>query len=96
MTDDVHALMSRAERRKPGFIKNPNVDGLVAAVIRLTMEVSALRDRLDIHEALAERHGIGGADAIEKFEPDPALTERRMRRRERLIALVVRDLKAVE
>ena len=88
-------LMSRSDRVKPRFVESSNIDGLIAAVIRLTMEVSAIRDRLDIHEALAERHGVGGEAEVERFEADPALSARRMNRRQRLIEAIVRDLTAV-
>ncbi len=103
MTDDaeqppprtVHDLMSHLERRKPAFVEGSNIDGLIAAVIRLTMEVSMIRDRLDIHEAVAERHGVGGEAEVESFEADAALNAKRLARRERLIETIIRDLTAV-
>ena len=91
----IHGLMMDAERVKPRFIESSNVDGLVAAVMRLTMEVSALRDRLDIHEAIAERHGVGGEAEVEAIRADAALAGKRADRRQKLIEAIVHDLTAI-
>jgi len=91
----VQSLMMDPERTKPKFIESTNVDGLVAAVLRLTMEVSTLRDRLDIQEAIAERHGVGGEAEVEAFRADAALNEKRADRRQRLVESIIHDLTAV-
>lgn len=91
----IHGLMTDPGRVKPTFIESSNVDGLVAAVLRLTMEVSALRDRLDIHEAIAERHGVGGEAEVEAFRADEALVGKRAERRQKLIESILHDLTAI-
>ena len=47
-------------------------------MIALMSEVSALRDRLDTHEAVAELGGVATTAAIEAYE----LTSERLRERE--------------
>ena len=64
------SMMHDPKRARPQFIRNVDMDKVVDALLRLAMEVSVIRDRLDIHEALAEQHGIA-ADAVEApDEPD--------------------------
>jgi hypothetical protein len=89
----VAELLGALERAKPAFIAQPGMDQAVAAVLRLAMEVSALRDRLDTHEALAEASGAYGAAEIEAYQPDPERRARRAAERARLIDGLMRDLR---
>lgn len=78
-------------RRAPEFIRGASTDGLVKAVMRLAMEVSVLRERMDVYEAVSSQQGIS-EETIESFVPDEALQKKRAERRKRLIRLLVKDL----
>ena len=88
----VEALMLHPSRRTPDFIKDASATGLVKAVMRLAMEVSVLRERMDIYEALAQRHGYGDEAEFESFVADEDLQQKRAARRDRLVRLLVDDL----
>lgn len=81
------------ERTKPRFLSEPGMDKAVSAIMRLAMEISVLRDRLDTHEALAERTGAYTAADIEEFTPDPARAAQRAERRAALIEGLLHDLR---
>lgn len=85
-------LMLDQNRTKPSFIKSPDMDQVVDVVLRLAMELSVLRDRMDIYEKLAEQHGFGGSEQIESFTADEALTQEQSSRREKLIQRILHDL----
>lgn len=91
-TSQVEQLLLDPERGKPEFIDHARPDQLVDAVMRLAMEVSMLRDRLDVHEALAERHGYGGADAVDAYVLSAETLEKQARRRARWVQRIVHDL----
>ena len=88
----VNALMSDPARERFKFIEQVDMDRVVAAILRLTMEVSVLRDRIDTHESLAERHGGYSLADVESYRPTPEEEKRRGQRRETLVARIVRDL----
>jgi len=67
----VRTLINDAHRRKPEFMTEPGMDKALAAIMRLAMEVSVLRDRLDTHEALAERSGAYTSEEVECFIAGP-------------------------
>ncbi len=60
--------------------------------LRLTMEVSVLRDRIDTHESLAEKNGSYSSADVESYRPTPEEEQRRAERRTTVVARVVRDL----
>lgn len=60
--------------------------------LRLTVEVVVLRDRIDTHESLAEKHGDYSLADVESYRPTPEEEQRRAERRRTLVARVVRDL----
>ncbi len=91
-TKTVADLMTEQSRTKPAFIETPNMDQVVDVVLRLTMELSVVRDRMDIYEKLAEKNGFGGAEAIEAFNADEELTFQQSSRREKLIQRILHDL----
>lgn len=91
-TPSVADLMLDSQRTKPAFIENPNMDQVVDVVLRLAMEISVLRDRMDIYEQLSEEHGFGGAEKIEAFTGDEALQAQQSERREKLVQRILHDL----
>ena len=89
----VDALMSdpvRGERHH--FIDKVDMDRVVAALLRLTMEVSTLRDRLETHESLAAKGTAYSHDDVEAYMPTPEEERRRAEKRQHLISRLVRDL----
>jgi len=88
----VHAMMTDPERVKPDFIADPSMDKLVSVVMRLAMEISVLRERLDAHEALAERHGGYSSDDVDAYAPDPDRQAKRAAWRKALVEKIVHDL----
>ena len=77
---------------RPRQIDELSPDQLVAALLRLTMEISVLRDRLATHEALLAEHGLLSAASIDAFEPKGEERESRMQARMALIDSVIGDL----
>lgn len=92
-SQSVAEMMMAEQRRKPDFISEPKMDKLVDVVLRLAMEVSVLRERLDIHEAIAAENGTGGPQAVEDFVPDEAFVKRQQEQRELWVDRVLNDLK---
>ena len=66
------------------------------ALLTLTQELWVLKDRQRILEALLEDNGIVVADAIDAYQPDPALTERLGEERRQLIDAVLSALQSRE
>jgi hypothetical protein len=76
---------------RPHQITELDPDQLVAAILRLTMEISVLRDRLATHEQLLADHGLN-AQAIDEFRPSAEERQRRAAARMHLIDSVMKDL----
>lgn len=89
----VRALINDPERTKPDFIGEPGIDKTLSVVLRLTQEISVLRDRLDTHEALAEKSGLYGQDDIDNFKPEPERIKQRAENRMKLIESIMHDLR---
>ncbi len=77
---------------RPNQIENLTADQLVAALLRLTMEISVLRDRISTQSALLEQHGLIERQAIEDFTPTAEELAERSAARTELIAGLIDDL----
>ena len=77
---------------RPTQITELSPDQLVAALLRLTMEISVLRDRLATHEQLLAEHGLLSAESIDAFQPKAEERQRRTAARVTLIESVLNDL----
>lgn len=82
-----------AKGHAPKFHDDRAIDQLMAMVTALTAEVAILRERLDTHERLAERHKLYGRDEVENYQPDAAAAKDRTAARQRLLRKVYRVLK---
>lgn len=89
----------RAPRRRwargvdrPRYLKAEDIDRMMIMFLALMSEVSALRDRLDTHEAVAELGGKPSSAAIEAYELTP---ERQMQREATRQAMIKRVLRAI-
>jgi hypothetical protein len=95
MSDMANTKTLRARPRKargqdrPTFL-SPDLDRVVIMVTSLMAEVSALRDRLDTHEALAEQGAVATLAAVERFELDAERQVAREKRRDAMLGRVLR------
>jgi hypothetical protein len=78
---------------RPQQIESLTPDQIVAVILRLTMEISTLRERLATHEQLLQQAGVFSDAAIDDFQVDAEDKSRRQAERQRLIEGVVSDLR---
>ena len=88
---------SRAPRRRvaigpprPQYMLNEENDRMMMIIAALTAEVSALRDRLDTHEALGEKQQFAGSGDVEKFRLTADRQQSREIARQQLLSRVFR------
>ncbi len=77
---------------RPTHLKSLSPDATVAAILRLCMEVSVLRDRLRTHEALLAEHGLLSPDAVDDYAVPAAESKLRNEANQTLIEQIVADL----
>lgn len=77
---------------RPRQIEALTPEQLVAAFLRLAMEISVLRDRLHSHELLLEQHGLLSADAVDEFQAPAEATRRRQQASMELVEKLLGDL----
>ena len=99
MSDDAAALPTvdelldeRADSR-PDFMGDISGDRVLDAVLRLAMEVSVLRDELDVYEAVLTEAEPAFRERLERFKASPELEAARMTRRRTLVRRLLRDLR---
>ncbi|WP_428149656.1 hypothetical protein [Brevundimonas sp.] len=91
-----HPVERRPRRRwargvdRPQYLRAEDIDRLGIMMVALMSEVSALRDRLDTHEAVAELGSPVTREAIEAYELTPERRERREVERQALLKRVLR------
>ena len=72
------------------FFDADGVDEMLSGLLRLTAEVSAVKDRLYIMERVLESQGLSVSEAVESYmttsEDDQVLTEQRHRLIETVLA----------
>ena len=78
--------------RRPYFLKDPDVDRVLAIITALVAEVSVVRERLDTAERLAEQNLPATPANIEAYEPDPEVEAARERVRSAMLDRVFRIL----
>jgi len=83
-----------AKGRRPYFMKDPDVDRLLAIVTALAAEVSVTRERLDTVERLAAEGLPATPENIERYEPPPEVQTAREISRAALLDRVFRILAA--
>lgn len=74
-----------AKGKRPQFYREEGLDEAMSMILVLASEFSAMRDRLDTIERIAESKGIILADEIENFAPDHATSAERSDRRKALL-----------
>ena len=75
---------------RPQYLSAVELDKLTMIVTALASEVSALRDRIDTHEALAERGVAASTAAVEAYQPEPERDAERDGRRMAMLRRVFR------
>ncbi len=90
---------TRAPRRRvakgpprPQYLESPDVDKVVIMLLALAAEVSALRDRVDTHEALAEGGNTPTGRAVEGYALPAERQSERETRRQAMLHRVLRVL----
>ena len=81
-----------AKGRRPFFMRDPDVDRLLAIVTALTAELSVVRERLDTAERLAVQGLPATPATIEAYEPEPAVEAEREAIRSAMLDRVFRIL----
>lgn len=90
MSNDKKVVPRKLER--PHQLKTLTPDQTVAAILRLAMEVSVLRERLATQEILLEAAGGVSRDQIDRYTPDAEEGKRRAAERTALIEQIISDL----
>ena len=77
---------------RPRYLQPDDIDKMMIMFVALMSEVSALRDRLDTHEAVADLGGTTTTAAIEAYELTP---ERHLAREANRQAMLKRVFRAI-
>lgn len=88
----VDALIKDPLRVKPEFIREPDMDKLVAVVLRLAMECGVLRDRIARQEQLLKAQGVLSARDYENYEPDEETLKQSQTESFDLVRAIAKDL----
>jgi hypothetical protein len=93
------SVSARAPRKRvaigpprPQYLNSPDADKVVMMLLALAADVSALRDRLDTHEALAEKRTAPTLKKVEAFKLDEKRRSQRESQRHAMIRRVLRVL----
>jgi hypothetical protein len=62
-------LPMEASGRRPAFFETPGMDQLLSMILELAAEISVVRERVFILEAVLNQRGLAAADAIESYTP---------------------------
>ena len=77
---------------RPTYLRPEDLDRVAIMLVALMGEVSALRDRLDTHEAVAELGGTATTSAIEAHELTPQRQAMREANRQAMLKRVFRTI----
>jgi hypothetical protein len=77
---------------RPEYLEPGDIDRVMITLVALMSEVSALRDRLDTHEAVAEHGDLPTSTAIERYELTPERHAAREANREAMLKRVLRAI----
>jgi hypothetical protein len=85
-----------AKGRRPLFMRDPDVDKLLAMIMAMAGEIALLRGRLDTHERLLATRKPVTPETIESFIPDAASEAARETQRQAMLTRVFRILAVAE
>jgi len=75
---------------RPVYFDQSDIDRVMAVVLALASEVASLRERLDVHERLADAGATPASRQVEAYLPDPAVLAARDTWREAYISRLFR------
>ncbi|GEM_PF-2753507 len=81
---------------RPKYLGSADADKAVMMVLALAAEVSALRERLDTHERLADGEQLPATPSVEAYVPTEAVEATRASARHSLIDRITRVLLETE
>ena len=93
MDEIVDALIKDPSRVKPEFIQTPNMDKMVSVLMRLAMENSVLRDRIERQERLLISHELLSEAEFEEYTPSQEVAALSQAESFKLISAIINDLK---
>ena len=93
MDELVDALIKDPSRVKPEFIKTPNMDKIISVIMRLAMENSVLRDRMERQERLLIARGLLSEEDFETYTPSKETAALSQAESFKLISAIINDLK---
>lgn len=74
--DPLKLAGAKPKGKRPFFLKDPDVERVLAITMAVAQELAVMRERLDTVERLLEAKGVTQAD-IESFTPTKAQAEQR-------------------
>ncbi len=77
---------------RPKYLGGADADKAVMMILALAAEVSALRERLDTHERLADGNQLPATPSVEAYAPTDAVEAARAEARRSLIDRITRVL----
>jgi hypothetical protein len=98
ITRDAAAPVRTPRRRvavgppRPHYLLNQENDRMMMIIMALTAEVSALRERLDTHEALGEKRRFATSKAVESYKLPAVRRDAREQSRQAMLSRVLRVL----
>lgn len=85
-------LQLKARGERPAYFADPAIDKVLSIALALAGEVAVLRDRLDTVERLAASGAKVSPEAVDRYQPDPAVRAERDAWRERFIEVILRTV----
>lgn len=92
MTQQIDPLAlagAKPKGKRPYFLKDPDVERVMAITMAVAQELAVMRERLDTVERLLESKGISQAD-IEAFQPTPEQADARGAWHQEYLARILR------
>jgi hypothetical protein len=87
--DPLKLAGAKPKGKRPFFLKDPDVERVMAITMAVAQELAVMRERLDTVERLLESKGITQGD-IENFAPTPEQAEARGRWTQEYLARILR------
>lgn len=98
--DPLKLAGSKPKGKRPFFLKDPDVERIMAITMAVAQELAVMRERLDTVERLLERDGNVTQDSIENFTPTTSEAETRGAWTQEYLARILRiyqqDIEALE
>lgn len=97
--DPLKLAGAKPKGKRPYFLKDPDVERVLAVTMAIAQELAVMRERLDTVERLLEAKGISQVD-IEAFAPTKEQAEQRGEWTQEYLARILRiyqqDIEALE